>query len=116
MKKFFRSTFGFCLSAIVINGFWHIFTDKFGPLGGWLSALIFTGTMWFVNHYMGLVDNTEEAIFIDMGLAVGLSTLFRDTIVNGINALMSSMPTFIFTIIGGVMAGIVAGLAKREGE
>lgn len=116
MKKVMKSIFGFCLSAVVINGFWHIFTDTFGPLGGWLSALIFTGTMWFVNHYIGLVDNTEEAIFIDMGLAVGLSSLFRDTIVNGINALISSFPTFIFTIIGGVLAGILVGLAKREGE
>ncbi|WP_160689467.1 hypothetical protein [Clostridium sp. C2-6-12] len=116
MIKFLRSIFGFCLSAVVINGFWHVFTDNFGPLGGWLSALIFTGTMWFVNHYIGLVDNTEEAIFIDMGLAVGMSTLFRDTIVNGISALISSLPTLIFTVIGGALAGIVVGLVKKEGE
>lgn len=50
MRKFLKSTFGFCLSAFVINGFWHIFTDKFGVLGVWLSAFIIPGTMWILNH------------------------------------------------------------------
>jgi hypothetical protein len=112
MKKFVKSTFGFCLSAVVINGFWSIFTDKFGVLGGWISALIFTGTMWFVNHYMGVVENTEEAIFIDMALAVGISSVFRDTIVNGSSALFNSMPTLICMIIGGILAGTLVGLIK----
>lgn len=116
MKKFVKSTFGFCLSAVVINGCWSIFTDKFGIFGGWISAFIFTGTMWFLNHYIGLVENKEEAIFIDMGLAIGLASLFRDSIANGINALISSLPTFICMIIGGTLAGVLVGLIRIEGE
>jgi|SRR5471030_210558 len=112
MKKFIKSTFGFCLSAVVINGCWSIFTNEFGVRGGWISALILTGTMWFVNHHIGLVENTEEAIFIDMGLAVGISSLFRDTIIKGIGALASSFPTFICMIIGGTLAGVLAGAIK----
>ena len=116
IKIFLRSTLGFCMAGIVLNNAWSIFVNKFGIKGGWISALILTGTLWFINHHLGMVENKKEAMFIDMGLAVGLCSLIRDSLLKGISGLVSSMPTFICVLIGGAIAGILGGYLQRQGE
>ena len=51
-----------------------------------------------------------------MGLAVGLCSLIRDSLLKGISGLVSSMPTFICVLIGGAIAGILGGYLQRQGE
>lgn len=113
---FLRSTLGFCMAGIVLNNAWSIFVNMFGIKGGWISALILTGTLWFINHHLGVVENKKEAMFIDMGLAVGLCSLIRDSLLKGISGLVSSMPTFACVLIGGVIAGVLGGYLQKQGE
>lgn len=113
-KIFLRSTLGFCAAGIVLNTAWGIFVNMFGIEGGWISALVLTGTLWYVNHYLGIVENKGEAVFVDMGLAVGLCSLIRDSLLNGISGFISSMPTFICVLIGGVIAGILGGYLQKK--
>ncbi len=113
--KFLRNFFGYFIASLVINGFWSIIVNKFGIIGGWISAFFLTGTMWFLNHYNdGLIINNEEAVFIDMALGIAFGTFFRDIFRYGIKALAGSMPTFICLSIGAVTAGIVSGIIEKN--
>lgn len=113
MKRFIKSMFGFFMAAVVINTGWGFFPKLFGVRGGWISALIFTGSMWYLNHYKGLVNNEQDAAFIDMGLAIGLSLIVRDLIKNGAQAMIGSLPTLSCVCIGGILAGVAGGYIQK---
>lgn len=113
-KIFLKSTLGFCAAGIVINAAWGVFVNIFGVEGGWISALLLTGTLWYINHYLEIVENKSEAVFIDMGLAVGLCSLVRDSLLKGISGFVSSMPTFICVLIGGIIAGVLGGYFQKN--
>lgn len=112
--KFFRGTLGFFLAAIVINSFWGVFTNILGIFGGYISAVILTGLMWFLNHYMGLIENDEDSAFIDMALGIAISIIVRDSIIHGASSMVSSMPTFVCVTIGAVLGGCVAAVIERN--
>ncbi|MDD3225891.1 MAG: hypothetical protein PHX70_14530 [Clostridium sp.] len=111
--RFLKSSFGFCITGIIINSYWSIFTNKLGVKGGWISSLILIGTLWTINHHFGLVENKKEAVFIDMGLAIALCSLTRDSVLTGTNGLLSSLPTFVCVSIGGILAGIIGGYIQK---
>lgn len=113
-KSFIKSVIGFSAAAVVINTFWNYFPSRFGIKGGWLSALLLTGTMWYINHYKGLVNNKTDAAFVDMGLAIGLSLIVRDIIKNGFIAFEGSLPTLICVVIGGIAGGIIGGVLQKK--
>lgn len=48
-----------------------------------------------MNHHEGLIENEEDAAFIDMGLGVAICIVMRDTLIHGVGELISSLPTFI---------------------
>ncbi len=119
MKGFIHSLLGFTIATVVINSGWGIFTDLLGLKGGWISALLLTGSMWYINHYKGLIKNKQEAAFIDMGLAIGMSLIVRDIIKNGFQGFENSVPTLLCVCVGGIIGGIVGGNfenLKRRGE
>ena len=113
-KNFIKSIVGFTIAAVVINRGWGIFTGLFGVKGGWISALLLTGSMWYINHYKGLVHNSQEAAFIDMGLAIGLSLIVRDMLKSGLNGLEASFPTLFCVCIGGILGGIAGGFFEKK--
>lgn len=120
IKIILRSTLGFCMAGVIINTAWGIFVNMFGIEGGWISALVLTGTLWYINHHLGIVENKKEAVFIDMGLAIGLCSLVRDSLLNGVTGLVSSIPTLLCVLTGGIISGILGGYfqksANRQGE
>jgi len=67
VKIFLRSTLGFCMAGIVLNTAWSIFVNMFGIRGGWISALILTGTLWFINHHLGIVENKKKQCLLIWG-------------------------------------------------
>lgn len=114
--NFIKSTFGYFLASIIINGFWGIFTNKFGPLGGYIAALCLTGSAWYINHYLGLIKHDEDSAFIDMGLGVAICLVTKGYIINGINSVISSIPTFLCIAFGAILGGYVSVLIERRIE
>lgn len=112
--KFLKSTLGYFLASIIINGFWGIFTNKFGVLGGYISALCLTGSAWYINHYLGLIKHDEDSAFIDMALGVAISLVVKGYILNGINSVVSSIPTFLCVAIGAILGGYVSVLIEKS--
>jgi hypothetical protein len=106
--KFFKSTLGYFLASVIINGFWGIFTNKFGVFGGYLAAFCLTGSSWYISHYLGLIKHDEDSAFIDMGLGVAICLVTKGYLLNGINSLISSIPTFLLIAIGAILGGYVS--------
>lgn len=113
-KMFLKSTLGFCMAGVIINAAWGICVNRFGIEGGWISALTLTGTLWYINHHLGIVENKSEAVFIDMALAIGLCSLIRDSLLSGITGLVSSIPTLVCVLVGGTIAGIIGGYVQKN--
>lgn len=112
--KFIKSTFGYFLASIIINGFWGVFTNEFGVLGGYAAALCLTGSCWYINHYLGLIKNDDDTAFIDMALGIGLSLVVKGYILNGVNSIVSSMPTFVCVAVGAILGGYVSVLIEKR--
>ena len=110
-----RAAIGGFISAIVINGAWGVFTENLGASGGILAATILVGTMWFLNHYIGLIPNEKNCAFVDMGIAIGIACIVRDVIrLGSIQSVLASIPTFILVIIGGGIGGVLSVFVKRD--
>lgn len=112
--KFIKSTFGYFLAAIIINACWGLFTNKFGILGGYLAAFFLTGSMWYINHYLCLIKHEDDSAFVDMGLGIAICLFTKGYILNGINSIMSSIPTLICIAIGAMAGGYVAVVIEKS--
>lgn len=113
--KVLRSIIGGFIAATLISGGWGVFTEKLGDIGGILAAAILVGTMWFLNHYIGLIPNKKNSAFVDMGIAIGVGCIVRDVIkVKDIQEVVASMPTLIFVILGGCIGGTLSVIVKKD--
>jgi hypothetical protein len=112
--KFLKSTLGYFLASIIINGFWGIFTSEFGVFGGYFAALCLTGSSWYIVHYLGLIKHDEDSAFIDMGLGVAVCLVTKGYLLSGINSLISSIPTFLCIAIGAILGGYVSVVIEKR--
>lgn len=112
--NFLKSTFGYFLAAVIVNGFWGVFTNEFGNFGAYGAALFLTGSMWYINHYIGLIKHDKDSAFIDMGLGIAICLVTKGYIINGFNSVISSIPTFICVVIGAVLGGYAAVLIEKN--
>lgn len=113
--KAIRSILGYMLAAIFILAVWGVFADSYGIAGGWFAALALTGTLWFVNHYVGLIPQEGTSAFVDMGLAIGLGGIARDVFSGGgMPLFIDTLPTIAVVVAGAVFGGILAGLISKE--
>lgn len=106
--KFFRGMIGFCIAGMIVMSVWTPLAENYGIFGGYLAAFIIIGPMWFMNHYVGLIENDEDALFVDMAVGIGICGIMRDVFMQGGGELVSSLPTIGLVAIGAVLAGIVA--------
>ena len=113
---FFTSILGFLIAGIIPNTFWGIFINNFGILGGWLAAFVIIGTLWYVNHYIGLIENKTDSAFVDMGLGIAICSTTKDILISGTGELINSLPTLAYVSIGGILGGVTAGLIKNRGN
>lgn len=86
----------------------------FGIFGGYAAAIIIIGPMWFLNHYLNLVDNKASASFVDMGLAIGIAGIMRDTFLKGSPELAKALPTIGLVLLGAVLGGVCAAFVEKD--
>lgn len=111
--KFIRGLVGYTIAGMLVMAVWGQL-GAFGIFGGYLAALIIIGPMWFMNHFVNLVGNEADAAFVDMGLAIGVCGIMRDTFMNGTESLVSSLPTISLVAIGAIIGGIVAAAVEKS--
>lgn len=112
--KFFRSFLGYMIAGILVMAVWNGLSAAGGIFGGYLAAIILIGPLWFMNHYLNLVDNKDNAAFVDMGLAIGVCGIFRDTFIQGSDAFVNALPTIGLSILGAIVAGLVAAAIEKD--
>ncbi len=111
--KFLRSMVGYMVAGAIVMSVWNEL-GSFGIFGGYLAAVIIIGPMWFMNHYVNLTGNEDDAAFVDMGLAIGVCGIMRDTMLNGAEAFTSSLPTIMIVIFGAIAGGVVAAAFEKS--
>ncbi|GCF94752.1 hypothetical protein NRIC_26430 [Enterococcus florum] len=111
--KFLRSMLGYMIAGTIVMAVWNEL-GSFGIFGGYLAAGIIIGPMWFMNHYVNLTGNEDDAAFVDMGLAIGVCGIMRDTLMQGTSALTASLPTIALVVAGAALGGIVAAAFEKS--
>ncbi len=111
--KFLRSMVGYMIAGTIVMSVWNEL-GSFGIFGGYLAAGIIIGPMWFMNHYLNLTGNEDDAAFVDMGLAIGVCGIARDSFIQGATAFTASLPTIAIVIVGATLGGIVAAAFEKS--
>lgn len=113
--KFFRGMLGGSITGIFAMSIWAHEVKHYNIAGGWFAAFIIISTMWFMNHYIGLIQNDEGAVFIDMATGIAVSGTFRDIFMaSSIEPLVDSLPTLVLVILGGTLAGTCAAIIEKD--
>lgn len=108
---------GGAIAGIFVMSVWGKFAETYGIGGGWFAALIIIGTMWFLNHHVGILHNPEEGAWVDMALAIGVcGTLVSVFSKVSISPFVESIPTLLIVIIGGTAGGILGEMIKKDLE
>ena len=103
--KFLRSMVGYTIAGTIVMSVWNEL-GSFGIFGGYLAAGIIIGPMWFMNHYLNLTGNEDDAI--------GICGIARDTFMQGSSVLTDALPTIALVIVGAVIGGIVAAAFEKS--
>lgn len=110
--KHLSSIIGFSMIGIFGMSIWGFLYSKVGVMGGWLSGVLIIGIFWFMNHFLGLVTN--EGAWVDIGLALGIAGMTRDTLLFGTTELANSMPTLFWLAIGSILGGLVSAIIQKN--
>ncbi|TDT50346.1 Lin0368 family putative glycerol transporter subunit [Fonticella tunisiensis] len=113
--KHFRTFLGYAIAGMFVMSVWGALSDKYGLLGGWFAGLCIIAPMWFLNHYLGIINNENGAAFVDQALGIAIAGTMRDVFLAGsINPLVQSIPTLIIVILGGMTGGICAAAIQKD--
>lgn len=115
--KHLGTILGACIAGMFVMSVWGAFAGAYGIAGGWVAGFMIISPMWFLNHFMGMIHNDGAAV--DMAAGISVVGTSRDVFSNGMDALVSSLPTLGVVILGGITGGAVAYameqyLAKRD--
>lgn len=110
--KHFGTVVGTAIAGMFVMSVWGAFSTEYGIGGGWFAGFIIIGTMWFLNHHVGLHHN--NGAWVDMALGIGTAGFMRGIFENGIEAGLASVPTLGWTLIGGILGGICAYLFEKN--
>lgn len=84
----------------LISMLWGKLVEAFGPIGGWMAAAFVVGTMWSLNHGVGMIFQSGTA-WVDMAWAAGTGLFLADVI--GGKKINYSL------VLAGIVGGIIGG-------
>ncbi|HFI0257029.1 TPA: hypothetical protein ACGOVD_001720 [Streptococcus suis] len=95
---------GAFIFPFVIRMIWGKMVDSWGPIGGWVAAAMIVGTIWCMNHFVGLMTQSGDA-WIDMGLAAGVG-VFVASVARGGKA-SKAQTNILAALVGGIIGGLL---------
>lgn len=114
--RMFSTFTGSAICAALVYGVWPEMWKSYGIMGGWLAGALLISISWYMNHWIGIIHNPEEKLWVDQGWAVGIGgivwalTRFQ----GGFPAFKQCLPTLICCLIGGALAGLAASVIKKK--
>lgn len=113
--KYLRTIVGTAIAGMFVMSVWGAMVGKYGIIGGWFAGFCIIGTMWFMNHVVGLVHNPAGGAWVDMALGIGVAGTMRDVFLAGsMTPLAESAPTLALVAIGGAIGGICAAAFQKD--
>lgn len=122
MKRHLGTFIGGMIVGSLSFGVWPEMWKSYGIMGGFLTATFVIGIAWFMNHYLGVIENPPGKLWVDQGLPIlgagiswGVVRFWPET--DGFaymcSALYKTWPTLVFCLLGGALAGWAAHLVKQ---
>lgn len=105
---------GSAIAGMFVMSVWGEFAGQYGIAGGWFAGLIIIGSMWYLNHAIGLIKN--DGAFVDMALGIGVAGFSRGIFEKGLQAGIESVPTLLVVLAGGALGGVMAALLQKRLE
>lgn len=123
--KLMRATIGYMIAGTIVMSVWGgVIISEMGTLGGILAGFFIIGLAWFLNHHIGLIYHGPNSGFVDLGLGVGLTGIFRDmwigmlqpggSVANGLGEVGKALPTLLLVVVGAVLGGYLAAMVERD--
>lgn len=103
---------GTAIAGMFVMSIWGAFANAYGIGGGWFAGLIIIGTMWFLNHFVGVTNN--DGAWVDMAVGIGVAGTMRDVFMKGGSAFTDSLPTLLIVIAGGIAGGLAAVALEKH--
>lgn len=103
---------GAAIAGIFVMSVWGAFAGEYGIGGGWFAGLIIISIMWFMNHFVGIINN--DGALVDMAAGISVAGTTRDGFMNGWDKVANSLPTLGLVILGGICGAITAGLLQNH--
>lgn len=104
--KHIGTIIGTAIAGMFVMSVWGAFAGAYGIGGGWFAGFIIIGTMWFMNHYIGVHNN--DGAWVDMALGIGVCGTMRDVFSQGAQVGIAALPTLIVVLVGGILGGYAA--------
>jgi len=109
--KHLFTVIGTALAGMFVMSVWGAFSTAYGIGGGWFAGFLIIGSMWYMNHYLGVHNN--DGAWVDMALGIGTAGLMRGVFESGVSVGIDALPTLLFVAIGGTIGGIAAVSFER---
>ncbi len=97
---------GTAIAGMFVMSVWGEFAGAYGIGGGWFAGFAIIGTMWFLNHWVGIHNN--DGAWVDMALGIGVAGTTKAMFVDGFSVGTAALPTLLITLAGGACGGIMA--------
>jgi hypothetical protein len=110
--RHFSTIIGSAICGALVFAIWPEMWKSYGIMGGWLAATILISIAWYMNHWLGVIDNPCGKIWVDQGFAV-CSAGIAWAIVRFDAVPLRCLPTLICLAIGGALAGWAAVHVKK---
>ena len=123
MQRHLVTFIGSAIAGALTFGVWPEMWKSYGILGGFTAATLVIGVTWFMNHWIGVIENPEGGLWVDQGLAILGAGMAWGTVrfwpVGGgfeycCSAVYKVWPTLTLCLIGGALGGWAAHIAKRH--
>ena len=109
------STFiGGAIVGSLAFGIWPEMWKSYGILGGFFAAVVVIGIMWYMNHWLGVIENRPGTLWIDQGLPIAGAGVAWGVVRFYPNSHWEQIfPTLICCVIGGLLGGWAAHHVKK---
>ena len=110
--KHLGTIIGSAIAGMFVMSVWGAFAGAYGIGGGWFAGFAIISVMWFMNHFLGMINN--DGAWVDMAVGIGVAGTFKVVFLEGsIQPFIDSIPTLVVVILGGITGAIVGGLLQK---
>jgi hypothetical protein len=110
--KYLSTIIGGAVVGALVFGIWPEMWKSYGIAGGWLAAVMLIGVAWFMNHWLGVIENPAGKIWVDQGWSIAAAGVAW-AVVRFDAAPSQAVGTVACIGLGGVLGGLAAAAVKQ---